>query len=250
MNLGDLIASSARAFPDKPAVIFNEEMMTYNQFFSLTACIAAKLAQDGVGPGDRVAVISKNVPEYLAVFAACERLGLVVVPINFRLTANEIHYILHESGARAVFLHAQAMSGVAEQLKGMSTGIGLWVSWRGEVPDGYRSWSQWLDGGTSAQFSNWVVVDKAPAYIFYTSGTTGRPKGIKQPLFDSVTHARINGDWTQRNFGFDEHSVYLSPAPSARSCRLASAIASRNTSASSNSAIASPSPRTTMSRTI
>lgn len=190
MLVGDMLMAAARAFPRKPAVIFRDEVLTYNQFISLTSIITARLVVEGMGPGDRIAVISKNTPEYLALFAACESMGLVVVPVNFRLTSSEMAFILRESGSRAVFLHAEALSGVAEELVEALPGVGVWVSWRGKTPDGYQEWNEWLDTANSG-FTNWSVDQKSAASIFYTSGTTGKPKGAVLSHQGQVANALV-----------------------------------------------------------
>ncbi len=175
-SIGDLLLGACRAFPQNPAIVYLEETLTYGAYQRLICRVAGGLAQSGLGSGDRIAVISRNTPEYLVVFGAAELAGYVVVPVNFRLTAEEMLYVLQDSGARAVFLEGGMPGEVAQEIHEQALGIVLWVSWREGRLEGYVRWQDWLEGA-QAELPGWPVRGGQPAYIFYTSGTTGRPKG-------------------------------------------------------------------------
>ncbi|MFQ5917223.1 MAG: AMP-binding protein, partial [Candidatus Binatia bacterium] len=145
-SIGDLLLGTCRAFPQKPAIVYLEETLTYGAYQRLVCRVAGVLAQAGLGPGDRIAVVSRNTPEYLVVFGAAEVAGYVVVPVNFRLTAEEMLYVLQDSGARAVFLEGGVRGGVAQEIHERALGIVLWVSWRGDRLEGYVRWPDWLEG--------------------------------------------------------------------------------------------------------
>jgi len=123
-----------------------------------------------------VAVISHNLPEYLVIFGAAEVVGYVVVPVNFRLTAEEVLYVLEDSGAVAVFLEAAALAEVGREIRPRAPDVRLWVSIGDGVVDGYVKWSRWLESGQSEPPA-WPVHENQPAYIFYTSGDDRSAEG-------------------------------------------------------------------------
>ncbi|MFQ5850396.1 MAG: class I adenylate-forming enzyme family protein [Candidatus Binatia bacterium] len=190
IKLGDLLLGACRAFPQKPAIVYREETLTYAAYQRLICRVAGLLARAGLGPGDRIAVISRNVPEYLIVFGAAEMAGFVVVPVNFRLAAEEMLYILQDSGARAVFVEDGAPGEVVQEVRERALGIGLWVVWRGDRLKGYVRWPDWLESG-EADLPGWPVGGEQAAYIFYTSGTTGRPKGAVLPHQRQVANVLV-----------------------------------------------------------
>ncbi len=110
-GVGNLLLGACKAFSRKPAIIYCGETLTYGDYRKQLLRVAGLLAQAGLRSGDRVAVISRNLPEYLVIFGAAEVAGYVVVPVNFRLTAEEALYVLEDSGAVAVFLEAAALAG-------------------------------------------------------------------------------------------------------------------------------------------
>src|SRR5580704_11200055 len=105
MDLSDLIARNAAFAPDKPATIFEGEVLSYAAFHARIGRTAQALQTEyDVGRGDRVAVLSLNRPEYLVLLYACARLGAMLVPLNWRLAMAEQLFILSDSGAKVVVL--------------------------------------------------------------------------------------------------------------------------------------------------
>jgi len=179
-GVGNLLLGACKAFSRKPAIIYGRETLTYGDYRKQLLQVAGLLAQAGLKPGDRVAVISRNLPEYLVIFGAAEVAGYVVVPVNFRLTAEEVLYVLKHSGAVAVFLEGAALVELGREIRPQAPDVRLWVSIGDGIVAGYVNWSHWLESGQSEP-PGWPVHENQPAYIFYTSGTTGRPKGAILP---------------------------------------------------------------------
>src|SRR6202140_1495729 len=105
MDLSDLIERNAAFTPDKPAIIFEGETLSYAAFgarIEHTAC--ALKAEFGVGRGDRVAILSLNRPDYLVLLYACARLGAMLVPLNWRLAAAEQLFILSDASVKVLVL--------------------------------------------------------------------------------------------------------------------------------------------------
>lgn len=169
MNLATWVQRNGRRYREQAALAAGTRVhATWGQFAARTAAAAAGLRDDlGLSPGDRVALVMSNCPEYLEVLYAVWHAGLVAVPVNARLHRDEIAYVLGDSGSAVVVTDSEH-AGVVEPLVGAVSG--LRVAFR--VPG--EQWAQ-LTATPPAP-----VVDRAPddpAWLFYTSGTTGRPKG-------------------------------------------------------------------------
>ena len=159
MNLADLIDRNAAFTPDKPALHFQGETWTYAQFAHRIAAMAHALhVQFGVGRGDRVAILSQNHPDYLALLYACARLGAMLVPLNWRLAAPELQFILADADARLLIV-ADGFDDAAANAPA-----------RIVMLDALRELPATRDVGSDADWSS-------PLLIVYTAGTTGRPKG-------------------------------------------------------------------------
>jgi len=100
MNIARLLQRSASLYPDRPALrVGAQPWLTYGQLGARVAALAAHLRQQGIGPGDRVALYAANVREYLEALHAVYWAGAVTVPVNYKLHARELEYVLHDSGA-------------------------------------------------------------------------------------------------------------------------------------------------------
>ena len=172
-GLGFWLAKRRLRDPEKPAVIFGDDVLTYGRFADAADRVAAVLWHRGIRKGDAVAYIGENSPQFLQVMFAAAQLGAVFVPVNTRLAAPEMQHVLVDSGARALILDVdfldRAMPGVeaARIAQVIVTGDG--------TPDnpGLARLAAVANGGHTVAD---VDLDD-PAAIIYTSGTTGRPKG-------------------------------------------------------------------------
>src|SRR5438067_1057471 len=115
----ELARRARRLYPDREAVVDGELRLTYAQFFARCDRWSAALQRLGVGKGDRVAYIAPNTHAQLESFYAVPQIGAVVVPINFRLTADDFAYIIAHSGARVICAHEdylEAVEGIRAQI--------------------------------------------------------------------------------------------------------------------------------------
>lgn len=172
--LGEMLARSARRAPDKVAVIFDDRELTFADFDARVNRLANALAARGIGRGDSVAILMYNRPEVLESYFACLKLGAAAVPVNFRLKSGELSYIFENSEARAVLTDGELCSLAVESTRELP-GVGF-VATVGEPVPGAESYEELLaSAGSDAPA---VEVDEGDiAFIMYTSGTTGRPKG-------------------------------------------------------------------------
>ncbi len=169
MNLAVWVERHGRLRPDDPALADGEGIhASWGSFAARMAGAAAGLRDHlGLSPGDRVAIVMRNRPEYLEALFAIWHAGLVAVPINARLHRDEVAYILDHSGAVVVVTDGEHAADV-ESLVGTVESLRIVV-----VAPGDR-WSQ-LTGSSPAPLVDRQPED--PAWMFYTNGTTGRPKG-------------------------------------------------------------------------
>ncbi|HEY1944060.1 MAG TPA: AMP-binding protein [Roseiarcus sp.] len=165
MNLALLLDASARSFPNRAAVsVGDRPLYDYAAYGALAARLAAGFAALGLAPGDRIVLAMTNNPEYLAILFAIWRAGLVAVPANAKLHAREVAYIAADCGAKLCLATPDLAGALAEALAPPARLIVL----------GDAEW-QALARGEPAGLAERRGDDLA--WIFYTSGTTGRPKG-------------------------------------------------------------------------
>src|SRR5580698_3312430 len=125
MDLSDLIARNAAFAPEKPAIIFEGERLSYAAFHArIEATARALKTQFGVVKGDRVAILSLNRPDYLVLLYACARLGAMLVPLNWRLAVAEQLFILSDSGAKVLALE-QAFAAILPALENSRPDAGI-----------------------------------------------------------------------------------------------------------------------------
>ncbi|MGY3075600.1 acyl-CoA synthetase (AMP-forming)/AMP-acid ligase II [Bradyrhizobium sp. LM6.10] len=169
MNLAHHLLRAAKADASAPALLKGlTPVADYGRLAATVASLAASLQQRfGLAKGDRVALLMKNVPDYVACLYACWHAGLVAVPINAKLHPREVAFILDNSGAAVVFV-TEDMASVAFEASALVTAKPRIV----EIGSAEHRGLEKTDGIAIAD-----VVSTDPAWIFYTSGTTGRPKG-------------------------------------------------------------------------
>jgi fatty-acyl-CoA synthase len=161
---------SAAVFPDKEAIVFGEQRLTYRQFAEAVTRMARALEASGVGQGDRVAFLMPNLPELLMAHFAVPMLGAVLVAINTRLSAPEIEYILDHSGSTLLIADPALLEALTDfkappavkETIALGSGFPAFLERGSEEPLPWR-----------------VDDEHRPISINYTSGTTGRPKGVQ-----------------------------------------------------------------------
>lgn len=199
-------------FPDKPAVILAEtgETLTYRELEENSIRLARHLHEAGLRKGDHLALLSGNDPKVYEVYWAALRSGLYITAVNRHLSPSEISYIVNDCGARAL-IAAAGLRDAAEKIIEETPGVEIRLAFGGEVA-GHDSYEEALAGAAAEPLAD----QPRGADMLYSSGTTGRPKGIKHPLPDRQvgdppgdTYTAVFGPL----YGFDTETVYLSPAP-------------------------------------
>ncbi len=206
MNWFAVLAHHAARTPDAAMTVFQGETLTYGEMAERVAALAEGLGASGVGPGDVVGLLSYNCPEFLETLFAANFLGAIAMPINWRLAAPEVRYILDHSEARALIcdeslvdLADQATTGTeATRLRACITQVAT------------PGWTRLADLRRATAGSAHVAVAGDDVHrLMYTSGTTGRPKGVM------LTHANLA--WKNLahiiEFGFTRADLGLACGP-------------------------------------
>jgi len=179
VNLGGMLRHSARRFPQKAAVICGDQIVSYEKLDRSTDALAHWLLQQGLEVGDRVAIHWCNSQEVVMLFFACFKAGLIAVPLNNRLKASEIAYILGHSKAKLCFVQPEL--------------VVLYEEERMECPDLYDIYTELPRLDTLDQYPV-ALPDITPdrvAAIMYTSGTTARPKGVMHTHVSLIAGAEM-----------------------------------------------------------
>ncbi|PYS43472.1 MAG: o-succinylbenzoate--CoA ligase [Acidobacteria bacterium] len=164
-----------KLYPEREGVVDGELRLTYAQFFDRVDRWSSGLQRLGIRQGDRVAYLAPNTHAQLESFYAVPQIGAVLVPLNYRLTADDFAYLINHSGARIVCAHGdylEAIEGIRSQLPGVEHFVAL---------EGTHA--EWLDYETllaesANDFARPEIRESDLLTINYTSGTTSRPKGV------------------------------------------------------------------------
>jgi long-chain acyl-CoA synthetase len=213
----------AREQPDKAAYVMagSGEVVTYRQLDDASNRLARLLRDRGLGFGDHIAIFMDNDPRYLEVAWAAQRSGLYFTPVNFHFNAEEVAYILENCDARAIVVSSALGDPVRELVDAMPSRVETRLV-VGEPVDGYEPYA----AAVAAYPAEPLDEELEGHAMMYSSGTTGRPKGIKYPLerkaVGSPAPALAGFGAT---YGVDADTVYLSPAPLYHSAPLQFCIA-------------------------
>lgn len=173
--LGDIPRRTAARLPHKTAVIDGDTRLTFAEFDVMVNRVANALRERGLARGDRCAILSRNRWEYAALSFATARLGVILVPINFMLKADEVVFILDHAGVSGLVVEASLIDVASEALK-LTEKVDPVRAVLGDRVDGWEPFENWLE--TSGEAPPFVDVgDDDPLRLMYTSGTESRPKG-------------------------------------------------------------------------
>jgi len=201
----------ARRTPGKPAVIVagTGACLTYRQLEEASARFANVLYERGLRRGDTLCMLTDNQPTAFEVYWAAMRSGLYLTAVNHHLSADEVAYIVNDSAAKALVV-AHAQRDLAVGLVSITPAVATRFAFGGEVP-GYDSYEDSLAAASSPPRED----QPRGSDMLYSSGTTGRPKGVKMPLPERQVSEP--GDpyvaMFAAFFGMGPDTVYLSPAP-------------------------------------
>jgi acyl-CoA synthetase (AMP-forming)/AMP-acid ligase II len=223
LHLGEVVAAHAALTPDKIGARDLARAMTFRQWNERACRLANALLGLGLQPGDRVAVLAYNCVEWLEIYAAVAKSGLVVVPVNFRLLAPEVRYIAQDAGAAAFIVQDELRDRVEPIRADLTVPARRYVHFGSQpCPAGYLAYEDLLARGAATELT--VPVTPGDAWAFmYTSGTTGNPKGAIRSHEAGALIALV----TALDFGFgrDDAGLLVMPMCHANSLYFFSAFA-------------------------
>ncbi|MET3575059.1 class I adenylate-forming enzyme family protein [Bhargavaea ullalensis] len=184
MNSSEMLAFNGRKYPEREAVIGMGRRITWKELDRETDQLANALKSRGLGGGDKIALFMPNVPEFVTAYFAVQRIGAVVVPLNVKLAGAELEYILRDAGASGIIAHEL----VFEAVRGV-TGPDVKIK-TGAPEAGWEGYSEVLRaaGDDPVRCS---LPEEAESTILYTSGTTGKPKGVLFSCRNILTVSRM-----------------------------------------------------------
>ncbi len=199
MNAAWWVERWAELHPNKTAIVFEDDRIGYADLHALVERMSCRLQDLGIEKGDRVAALMRNCPEFIELYLACSRIGAIFVPLNFRLAAPELDYILTNCRPRLFVYTAD----YCELVKPLDIGayrpplIALQIGHGDGVPgalDYDRDEPAYCDRSPFLTASLGPADPEEPQVIMYTSGTTGRPKGAvlsRRKTFFNCLNAEI-----------------------------------------------------------
>lgn len=194
LNVGEILTRRARRDPQAEGLVdwASGRRFTYAQFNERANRAGNLLARLGIGKGDRVGVLAKNGPEFMETFFGCSKLGIVVVPLNWRLVPDELEFILADSGAVALVFDDDFVDTAADlHARGDATRLQHYVQVGTRPLQGFaRRYDDLLEAASGAE-PLIAATDDDLLHIMYTSGTTGLPKG--------AVHTQSSGYWSTLN---------------------------------------------------
>jgi len=176
-NLGSILSGSSELRPDHVAVRLNERALTYAELERAARGVATSLRERGLEPGDRVALLVPNVPEFTVAYFGILYAGCTVVPLNVLLAAPEVTYHLEDSGAKLLIAHPLFEAPAREAADAIDVPVVL------AAPEGPESVGEMAQAEAIGALHATEATDTA--VILYTSGTTGKPKGAE------LTHSNL-----------------------------------------------------------
>jgi len=204
VTLGELLARAALRRPEAEAVVDGQRRLTYAELDKGATAVAAGLRRLGVGRGDRVLLALRNRLEHVVAYWGLQKLGGVAVPVNVRLAAGELRYLLDDSGARVALCEASTVAAVREAAAGTSARL---VFVGDPAPADSIAFADLLAAGDElTEPGGEPRGENDLSLILYTSGTTGRPKGVprthKNHYAGALAHVIQCGyTWGERTLG-------------------------------------------------
>jgi len=193
INIGDTLTRRARRMPNREALVETDSgrRFTYGQINARTNRLANGLVSLGVQAGDRIGILLMNGSEFVETFFATAKIGATLVPLNWRLTPDELEFILKDSGTTTLIFGPEFAAPVSEiQSRGTKTDLKCFIQLGGNIPDFAENYTA-VTAASSDGEPTLAGADDDLLFIMYTSGTTGLPKGVMhshRTVFAAITN--------------------------------------------------------------
>jgi len=208
LHIGEIVAMNAYLYPDKVGARDLTRSLTFRGWNHRSCKLANALVGLGLEKGDRIAVLAYNCLEWMEIYAAVAKAGLVVVPINFRLIGSEVRYIVENSEARAIIVQEGLLDHVEAIRAERLIAEEKYIHFGGGTPPGFRSYEDLVAAGARSEPSV-EAGPQDPYALLYTSGTTGKPKGVIRNSASFVLLAYL----AQVDWGFSRNDLALLVMP-------------------------------------
>ncbi|MBW1797124.1 MAG: long-chain-fatty-acid--CoA ligase [Deltaproteobacteria bacterium] len=212
MPLNELLPKAIKLYPKKEAIVCNDTRLTYDEFGRRAWRLCHGLIKLGLKKGDRLAILHENCHLFLETYFAAAHLGLILVPLNFRLSPKEIGMILKDSGSRMLVAQARFRDEVRSVVK-LVPGIAriIWTqrSAGEKTEPGDMDYEGLLSVQPETPPAGPVIEDTDVAHLYYTSGTTGRAKGVMLTHKNVKTHAL--GTIAELHLTDKDHWIHVAP---------------------------------------
>jgi len=209
LNIGDILRVNAKKFPDRMALKDARRMLTFKQYNERSCRLANGLLKLGLKKGDRLCILSHNCLEFMELYAATAKTGIVAVPINWRISPHDMEYVIMDSDAKAVIVgekFLETVNGFRQKIKNIHPGSFIAIS--DKPQEGYISYEAVLASGSPDEPNS--RAEPQDVWIqLYTSGTTGKPKGVVRNHESYTAFYLINAV----DYGFTQHDYGLIVMP-------------------------------------
>ena len=207
MSVIEGLKRTANSSASKTAVICGSARLSFKEVNERVNRLSNALGRFGISRGDRVAVLSLNCHRFLELYYAVPQMGAVIVPVNFRLPPQEIKYILDHSGSRAIAVD-EALTPVLDEIRPHLETVERFISISDSPAENYIAYEE-LIADESKEFNPPEISDDDLLGLFYTSGTTGEPKGVM------LTHRNVasNVEHSEPYWQYSPDDIYLHAAP-------------------------------------
>ena len=188
--VANIVVDNARRMPHNLAIVDQGRKYTFLQHANRVRRLAGALTQAGCRPRDRISILSRNCAEYLEIYGACELGGLIAAPVNYRLTAPEINFIVGNTTPSVLFYSVEFLP-VVNEIRSAGT---RYVQLEGRnLPEWAVAYADFIEAG-EIETSNPLPAPGDPVYIVHTSGTTGNPRGAVLSQSAQYGSARVISD--------------------------------------------------------
>ena len=206
MLMGDLIRRNTKLYPEKTAIIYEGMNFSYSKLDERIKKLTNGLLAKGIKKGDRVGILEHPSPQYIELYIAVPKIGAVLVPLNCRLAGPELNYIINDAEVKMLILGSEfinLINSIKFDLKTVKNYFCL-----GKPPQGMSDYEE-LITNSSSELSFIELEDDEVAVQMYTSGTTGKPKGVM------MTHKNLMSMYISRiiDFKLSKDDIFLSSIP-------------------------------------
>ena len=210
LHVGDVLRMAAYLYPDKMGAKDLSRSMTFKEWNERCCRLANGLLNLGLKKGDKLAIIAYNCVEWMEIYGACAKAGIIAVPIMFRMPPAEYEYILQNSEAKAFIIQNEFAEGALTIRDKLNPELAKNFIYFGDdnIPDGFYSYEEIIKNG-SPEEPDVEVKPEDTWVIMYTSGTTGKPKGVVRTHESFTAFYLIN----IAEFGFNRDDIGLLVMP-------------------------------------